>query len=91
MLQVVDAIDYLHGTGVAHTDLKLENVVRVCEDGDRVQVIDLGMAARIVTAAGAIQPRSWACVSVLRSLNRLILLCASTYGRACVFSASLGS
>lgn len=74
MLQVVDASDYQHGTGIAHTDLKLENVVRVREDGDDVQVIDLGMAAHIVTSAGAIQPRPWMCVSIPRFFypNRLI-------------------
>ena len=63
MLQIVEAIDYLHNTpGIAHTDLKLENVVRVRVDTDDIQVIDLGMAARIHDrAAGSIAPRPWWC------------------------------
>ena len=67
--------------------------MRVDEHGDAVQVIDLGLAAHIIDTAGAIQPRSWACVSVSSSLNRLILLCAQHAWplSACVFPASPGS
>lgn len=63
MLQIVEAIDYLHNTaGIAHTELRLENVVRVRDDTDDIQVIDLGMAARIYDrAVGSIAPRPWMC------------------------------
>jgi serine/threonine-protein kinase len=46
MSRVCDAVDYLHGTGVVHYDLKPGNVV-LGDDGS-VRLIDLGMAHPIV-------------------------------------------
>ena len=44
--QVVQAIVYIHGQGIAHRDLKLENVV-VNED-EEVKLVDFGFARKIV-------------------------------------------
>ena len=42
MFQMVDALDYIHKCGVAHLDLKLENILL---DGDlNIKVSDFGFA-----------------------------------------------
>lgn len=45
--QVCEAVDYLHGRGIVHYDLKPDNVI-VGDDG-RIVLIDFGMAHRAVT------------------------------------------
>ncbi len=42
-LQILDALDYLHGQGLLYCDMKPENVIL---SGDRVKVIDLGAVRR---------------------------------------------
>ena len=42
-LQVVEAVAYAHGKGVAHRDLKPANIL-VSREGSRVKVIDFGIA-----------------------------------------------
>jgi protein-serine/threonine kinase len=43
LMDVIDALDYLHSTGVAHRDLKPENLL-VAEDG-RIILADFGLAS----------------------------------------------
>lgn len=40
------AVQYLHSIGVAHRDIKLENVL-LCIDGKRVRLTDFGLAVRL--------------------------------------------
>ena len=40
------AVDYIHSLGVAHRDLKLENLL-LSRDGTRIKVTDFGLAARL--------------------------------------------
>lgn len=42
--QILDAVDYLHKLGIAHLDLKLENIV-VNTDTNNIKLIDFGEAA----------------------------------------------
>ncbi len=56
MNRIFDAVEYAHGQGVIHRDLKPGNIMLVCDsaelDGPRVKVIDFGIA-RFAASAGA--------------------------------------
>jgi serine/threonine protein kinase len=44
VLQVFEAVRWLHDHGIAHRDISLENILLGGEDGQSVQLIDFGMA-----------------------------------------------
>ncbi len=44
VLQICDALDYLHAQGVVHRDLKPENIM--VQAGDRIKLIDFGLASK---------------------------------------------
>ena len=44
MLQLCDALDYIHGQGVVHRDLKPENIM--IDENDRIKLIDFGIASK---------------------------------------------
>ena len=44
VLQICDALDYIHGQGVVHRDLKPENIM--VGAGDRIKLIDFGIASK---------------------------------------------
>lgn len=54
------AVEYLHSIGVAHRDLKLENVM-LSDDGRTIKVADFGLAARLDEWEGGTKQRkrSW--------------------------------
>jgi eukaryotic-like serine/threonine-protein kinase len=43
-LQLCAALDYIHAEGIVHRDLKPENIM--VDDGDRIKLIDFGIAAK---------------------------------------------
>ena len=43
-LQILDALQYIHGRGVVHRDLKPENIM--VDEHDRVKLIDFGIASK---------------------------------------------
>ena len=44
VLQICDALDYIHGQGVVHRDLKPENIM--VDASDRMKLIDFGIASK---------------------------------------------
>jgi serine/threonine-protein kinase len=44
VLQICDALDYMHRQGVVHRDLKPENIM--VDAGDRIKLIDFGIASK---------------------------------------------
>ncbi len=55
--QLIDAIEYAHEKAVIHRDLKPANIKLTGEDGDRVKVLDFGLAKALVgDPAGASLP-----------------------------------
>jgi serine/threonine-protein kinase len=44
VLQICDALDYIHGQGVVHRDLKPENIM--VDANDRIKLIDFGIASK---------------------------------------------
>ncbi|MGD0227574.1 MAG: serine/threonine-protein kinase [Terriglobia bacterium] len=44
VLQICNALDYIHGQGVVHRDLKPENIM--VGPGDRIKLIDFGIASK---------------------------------------------
>jgi serine/threonine protein kinase len=45
--QIVSAVAYLHCSGIAHRDLKLENLMFKMPGGSQVKVVDLGLSCSI--------------------------------------------
>lgn len=54
------AVEYLHSIGVAHRDIKLENLL-LSDDGQRLKLADFGVAARLDEWEGGTRQkkRSW--------------------------------
>lgn len=46
VMQMLSAVAYMHGHGLVHRDLKLENFLFESEDGDHLKLIDFGFARR---------------------------------------------
>ncbi|CAB9505557.1 MAP kinase-activated protein kinase 2 (Fragment) [Seminavis robusta] len=46
MKQILSCVDYFHGVGVVHRDLKDGNILLEEDDPDRIRIIDFGMATR---------------------------------------------
>jgi len=52
--QVMEVVAYIHGKGIAHRDLSLENLM--LGDGDNIKVIDFGLAVALpMDGTGAVQ------------------------------------
>lgn len=50
LVQVLSALDYIHGMGVAHFDIKAENVLVAEENGKpEVKILDFGIAVRLTS------------------------------------------
>lgn len=65
--QLMMAVEYLHSIGVAHRDLKLENVL-LTDDGQSIKVTDFGLAARLDEWEGGSKQKkkSWGTKQKLR-------------------------
>ncbi|XP_065082976.1 uncharacterized protein sqa isoform X4 [Ochlerotatus camptorhynchus] len=44
MRQICDAIQYIHSNNIVHLDLKPENILCLTESGNRIKIIDFGLA-----------------------------------------------
>lgn len=44
MRQICEAVDFLHSQNILHLDLKPENVLCLTKEGNRIKIIDFGMA-----------------------------------------------
>jgi myosin-light-chain kinase len=42
--QICEALDYMHEKNVIHLDLKPENILCLTESGNRIKIIDFGLA-----------------------------------------------
>ncbi|XP_055538330.1 uncharacterized protein LOC129725917 isoform X4 [Wyeomyia smithii] len=42
--QICDAVAYIHGNNIVHLDLKPENILCLTESGNRIKLIDFGLA-----------------------------------------------
>lgn len=44
MRQICEAMDYIHEHNIIHLDLKPENILCLTESGNRIKIIDFGLA-----------------------------------------------
>jgi len=42
--QICEAMEYIHSKGVIHLDMKPENVMCLSKQGNRIKIIDFGLA-----------------------------------------------
>jgi len=45
--QITNSLDYLHSNNIVHRDLKPENLLYVDKEGDRIMLVDFGLAKQI--------------------------------------------
>ena len=49
LARIIEGLSYLHGKGIAHRDLKLENVLVFKENGEiSVKLADFGFATKVL-------------------------------------------
>lgn len=46
MRQICEAVEFIHSKNIIHLDLKPENVLCLSKTGNRIKLIDFGMARR---------------------------------------------
>jgi myosin-light-chain kinase len=56
--QICEALDYIHSKSILHLDMKPENVMCVSKTGNRVKIIDFGLA-RFYDPAKKLQVWKW--------------------------------
>lgn len=44
--QVCEAMAFIHGNGIVHLDLKPENILVLTQKGNRIKIIDFGLARK---------------------------------------------
>jgi len=54
---ILEGLKYMHGLGMAHRDIKLENVMLSASDPSLAKIIDLGLAVKSAAADGTPQPQ----------------------------------
>ncbi|OMJ91759.1 hypothetical protein SteCoe_5660 [Stentor coeruleus] len=52
MLQMLQAVDYIHSQGIVHRDLKPENILMNSGDSDDIKIADFGNACELNTSKG---------------------------------------
>lgn len=44
--QICEAMDYIHSQNILHLDLKPENILCISREGNRIKIIDFGLARK---------------------------------------------
>lgn len=70
------AVDYIHSLGIAHRDLKLENLL-LSKDGKRIKVTDFGLAARLDEWEGDPKHQKWRSWGTKRNQRRQQTACGT--------------
>ncbi|XP_066544508.1 myosin light chain kinase, smooth muscle isoform X2 [Amia ocellicauda] len=51
MLQIVDGVQFIHRQGIVHLDLKPENIMCLNKTGNKIKLIDFGLARRLESSS----------------------------------------